>query len=58
MKADRQYPQFQKPDPDAIPSIPPAHSPGREPNLPPAGRPPGEEADEEALPVPPIFPTA
>nr|WP_217344846.1 hypothetical protein [Noviherbaspirillum sp. L7-7A]MBV0879033.1 hypothetical protein [Noviherbaspirillum sp. L7-7A] len=37
---------FQKPDPDISPSIPPANQP------------PGTAADDEELPVPPVFPTA
>jgi len=58
MKAGKQYPQFQKPDPDFSPSIPPTQTPEQPPAVPPASSPPGKEANEEELPVPPIFPTA
>lgn len=49
---------FQKPDPDFSPSIPPAQTPGHQPAVPPADHPPGKAADDEELPVPPVFPTA
>lgn len=49
---------FQKPDPDFSPSLPPVRAPEQQPAVPPAGQPPGKEANDEELPVPPIFPTA
>lgn len=58
MKAGKRFFYFQKPDPDFSPSIPPARTPEPQPAVPPANQPPGKEADEEELPVPPIFPTA
>ena len=58
MNADKQYSQSQKPDPDCSPSLPPVHLPEQHPAVPPGSLPPGEETNEEELPVPPIYPTA
>jgi hypothetical protein len=58
MKAGKHFLFFQKPDPDFSPSIPPVRTPEHQPAVPPAHHPPGKEADDEELPVPPVFPTA
>ena len=47
-----------KPDPDFSPSIPPKQIPGHQPNVPPPDHIPDKAADDEELPVPPVFPTA
>ena len=47
-----------RPDPDFNPSIPPAQTPGYEPNVPLPDHIPDKAADDEELPVPPVFPTA
>lgn len=58
MKLHKYFLYFQKPDPDFSPSIPPARTPEHQPAVPSSDRPPGEGADDEELPVPPVFPTA
>jgi hypothetical protein len=58
MKASKNFLLFQKPDPDFSPSIPPVRTPEHQPAVPPASQPPGKEANDEELPVPPVFPTA
>lgn len=58
MNTGKDFLYFQKPDPDFSPSIPPTHRPEQEPAVPPVNSPPAKEADDEELPVPPVFPTA
>ena len=58
MKASKHVIYFQKPDPDFSPAIPPVQTPEHKPAVTPDIYPPGKEADDEELPVPPIFPTA
>lgn len=58
MKLYRHLLYFQKPDPDFSPSIPPVRTPEHQPAVPPVIHPQEQEADDEELPVPPIYPTA
>jgi hypothetical protein len=58
MKPHEHFLYVQKPNPDFSPSIPPVRTPEHQPAVPPINHPPGEEADDEELPVPPVFPTA